>query len=249
MRPAPSRRPVPPASRSAPLVKLPAPPATAIVGFSTAICLIVATSACAAAQGHAGGHMCAVPDRPTTSCVGARIVRGGGWQLARVSQAAVTPPPACGGPSRQPPRSGSSRTQPPLLSSASHCSYSRSETADEHHDRFFVNDEDERLDDLCDVAADRRSSIVRGSRAVRERTNLDLQSATRRRGDQSIRAPHVRPPRESPRFVLPNFTRACSYYEPGSTADCDHDLSSSSIHAWSSDVHPGSEEPLTTVAE
>ena len=66
-------------------------------------------------------------------------------------------------------------------------------TADERHDRFFVNDEDERLDDLGDVAADRSSSIVRGSRAVRERTNLDLQSATRRRGDQTIRASHARP--------------------------------------------------------
>ena len=64
-------------------------------------------------------------------------------------------------------------------------------TADERHDRFSVDDEDERLDDLCHVAADRRGSILGGSRPVRERTHLDLQPAARGRGDHSFRAPHV----------------------------------------------------------
>ena len=137
-------------------------------------------------------------------------------------------------------------------------------TADESHNRFFVNDEDERLDDLCDVAADRSSSILRCSRPVRERTNLNLQSAARRRGDHSFRASHVPPLRGSPRSVLPELQPAFAATTnqvrlriadlrmrdgAGAAHELDHDCSSGQSTHGPATYILGSEASLTSVAE
>ena len=85
-------------------------------------------------------------------------------------------------------------------------SSSRSEPH-ENHDWFVVNHEDKRLDDCCHVAANGTSSILGCSRPVRECTNLDLQAAARRSGDQSFRAGHTSPLRDLAATQHPELQR------------------------------------------